>query len=134
MDYFHNPYRGANKELQGFARTATIYYTKINPIWAPSICSSFVVKNKSSPIKNILLQYHHINCFHFMYNYNFINSELVTVLSSNHNILLSYILETIYVTWSRGMSRMSEMLFLRYWQKLFKFLCFILFLALSHPS
>ena len=39
-----------------------------------------------------------------------------------------------YVTWSRGMSRMSGMLFLRLAKTVFKFLCFILFLALSNPS
>ena len=29
MDYFHNPYWGANKDLQGFARLATIYRLRV---------------------------------------------------------------------------------------------------------
>ena len=39
-----------------------------------------------------------------------------------------------YVTWSRGMSRMSAMLFLRYWQKQCSNSVFILLLTLTNPS
>ena len=44
MDYFHDPYRGANKVLQGFARTATNWREKRKEIqaWFVSQCGIWI--------------------------------------------------------------------------------------------